>query len=71
MRQLTAKQKKLIKEWMDNGQPEPRDVDDLSPEQWERLQAINDTEILYQEVNRFMCDYRCDSGRQTFARQLF
>lgn len=32
------------------------DTDDLSNELWEKIVAINDTEILYQEVERYMSD---------------
>uniref|UniRef100_A0A6H1ZGP4 Uncharacterized protein n=1 Tax=viral metagenome TaxID=1070528 RepID=A0A6H1ZGP4_9ZZZZ len=55
MRQLTAKQKKLINKYMD-AHPEARHVDSLDIETWETLEDINDTEILYQEVNRYMGD---------------
>ena len=33
-----------------------QDVDSLPYEVWERLQAMNDTEILWQEVNRYLTD---------------
>ena len=32
------------------------DADDLPHELWKKLQSINDTEILYQEVERYMSD---------------
>ena len=32
------------------------DADDIPHEVWSKIQAINDTEILYQEVNRYMSD---------------
>ena len=32
------------------------DADDLPHELWQKLEAINDTEILYQEVDRYMSD---------------
>jgi hypothetical protein len=32
------------------------DADDLPHELWQKLQSINDTEILYQEVDRYMGD---------------
>ena len=34
------------------------DVSDLPMKLWEKLEEINDTEILYQEVNRYM-DSEC------------
>ena len=33
-----------------------RRVEDLSEIQWEMLKAINDTEVLYQEVNSYLWD---------------
>jgi hypothetical protein len=68
MRQLTATQKKLIKMIIDRNEPNDseaqygkanpiRTADDLSPDEWEALEKINDTEILWQEVNRFIYDY--------------
>lgn len=51
MRKLTAKQKKILKEH-DNC----RDIEDLPYEVWEKLENINDTEILWQEANRFLAD---------------
>lgn len=68
IRSLTVKQKKLIKIW--HKQKEPTtvqkecfgmtnslcSVQDLTDEQYEMLVKINDTEILHQEVNRFISD---------------
>lgn len=51
MRRLTVKQKNILKKFKDC-----RDVDELPYEIWEKLQEINDTEILWQEVNRFLGD---------------
>lgn len=68
MRELTKKQKELLTKWFkENGPTEQericfgktnrfRSVEDLSIEQWEELQKINDTEILYQNVNMFLYD---------------
>ena len=36
------------------------DADDLPTEEWDKIVAINDTEILYQEVNRYMSDVCSD-----------
>lgn len=55
MRQLTVKQKKLLNVEMQKN-PAIQSVDDLSSEVWDELEAINDTEILYQEVNRYLSD---------------
>ena len=54
-RQLTAKQKSLLTLWKE----ENSDLnfwEDLTFEQIENLEGINDTEILWQEVNRFLGD---------------
>jgi len=52
MRQLTVSQKKLL-----NTVPmDCQTVDDLPDGIWERLEEINDTEILWQEVNRYLTD---------------
>lgn len=54
MRQLTAKQKKLLdKEFIEYA---PNSVDELNEGVFERLEEINDTEILWQEVNRYLSD---------------
>jgi len=55
MRALTRSQKILLRRWI-----EESDIDsaeDLSWEQWEILETINDTEILWQNVNCFISDY--------------
>jgi len=40
------------------------DADDLPHELWKTLEKINDTEILYQEVNRYMSDKCSDIVHQ-------
>lgn len=58
MRQLTAKQKKLLKETLDNDKEgKIYDVDSLPYGIWQRLEELNDTEILWQEANRYIGDY--------------
>ena len=32
------------------------DIDDLPIDLWDKIVAINDTEVLYQEVDRYMSD---------------
>lgn len=70
MRQLTAKQKKLLTATLEKATPTGFDglkdisscpitsVDSLPADVWDELQEINDTEILWQEVNRFISDWR-------------
>jgi len=58
MRQLTAKQKKLLAKILDSDKnSDIRGVDDLPTAVWDELERINDTEILWQEANRFIYDY--------------
>lgn len=65
MRKLTKKQKSLLYQWF--RQSKKRGADgiydytlkswyDLTINQIEELEKINDTEILYQEVNRYLND---------------
>lgn len=70
MRELTIKQKNLLKKWFKDSEPtekeklifnktnELREVENLTEEQWDILVEINDTEILYQNVNSFLWDLR-------------
>lgn len=61
MRKLSVKQKKLLMEWHNiSVQGRIGSWNDLSQEQIEKLEKINDSEILYQEVNRFLGDYISD-----------
>ena len=72
MRELTVKQKKLLRKWYKEAEPTEeakmlygdtnpmRQVVDLTSEQWQELMKINDTEILYQNVNRFLWDLRME-----------
>lgn len=55
MRQLTVRQKKYIDSLMKNND-KLSCVEDLSGDEWDKLVEMNDTEILYQEVNRYMHD---------------
>lgn len=57
MRDLTKEQKKFIEELMrkDNNIISAEDI--LSGE-WDVLEEINNTEVLYQNVNRFIIDLR-------------
>ena len=72
MRRLTAKQKKLLRKWYKEAEPTDeakmlygdinpiRQVENLTSEQWQELIKINDTEVLYQNVNRFLWDLRME-----------
>lgn len=59
MRDLTKKQKRLIGEWMTENQ-EIWKAEDLTDTQWQTLEDINNTEVLYQNVNSFIRDSRMD-----------
>ena len=54
MRALTKKQKDLLTKW--NKENSLNSVGDLTDNQFAILEGINDTEILYQNVNRFIMD---------------
>ena len=62
MRNLTKKQKKLLDKFFETIKDEPglavRDiVEDLLPyDLWIDLKAINDTEVLYHNVNGYLSD---------------
>tara|TARA_R100000789_G_scaffold17509_1_gene20628 strand:+ start:173 stop:367 length:195 start_codon:yes stop_codon:yes gene_type:complete len=57
MRELTKKQKTLLSKWYkEQSSLISFEFDDLSIEQLEVLEEINDTEILYQNINRFLND---------------
>ena len=55
MRRLTAKQKTLLRKWKGEN-PELFSWIDLDWEKMNELEKINDTEILNQEVSRFLGD---------------
>lgn len=57
MRQLTARQKKVIDKAM-AANPDIGGWDELELETIDKLETINDTEILPQEVNRYINDQR-------------
>jgi hypothetical protein len=59
MRRLTVKQKKYLDELIESYDIEHKvisHVDDLTEDEWNHLEELNDTEILYQEVNRYLSD---------------
>jgi len=68
MRELTKKQKSLLDKWfkencpsndnrvMFGEHPKLTNVNELSSEQWTILKEINDTEILWQNINRHLGD---------------
>ena len=57
MRQLTNTQKRVLDKFMDQNTGVSC-WDDLPQEIINELERINDTEILWQEVNRYMSDKR-------------
>ena len=70
MRDLTIKQKNLIKKWYKEKEPTKeekmlfyktnpiRSSEDLTINQWDILTEINDTEVLYQNINNFIDELR-------------
>jgi hypothetical protein len=74
MRELTAKQKVLLLKWanenpdlMNSWQP----VDNMETEDWERIEAISNTEILYSNCNGFLTDLELNidpvTGKQVYS----
>jgi len=59
MRQLTNTQKRVLDKFMDQNTGVSY-WDDLPQEIIDELERINDTEILWQEVNRYMSDKRME-----------
>lgn len=64
MRTLTSKQKKLLDKTLElfdetkgEGRNEIQSANDLPSSIWEELERINNTEILFQEVSRYISDW--------------
>lgn len=59
MRALTAKQKKLldkyIVEYKEKNKP-LYTVEDLDINEWSMIEVLNDTEVLWQNANRYISD---------------
>ena len=51
MRKLTASQKKILLQY-----PKCFDIEQLPGGVWDRLEQINDTEVLWQNANRYLHD---------------
>jgi hypothetical protein len=56
MRTLTKSQKKVLTNLVDRD--DIKSVNDISLENMSLLETLNDTEILWQECERFIDDYR-------------
>lgn len=54
MRTLTSRQKKLLDKCYE--EYKPAWTVDLRPEHWDKLEKMNDTEILWQETDRYLQD---------------
>jgi hypothetical protein len=61
MRELTRTQKNLIKRWYSKNK-EIRTVDDLSLDQMEKLENLNDFETIWHHANRLLWDLRFDNN---------
>ena len=60
MRELTKKQKVLLTKWVKESDKEIYSIDDLETSQWEELVKVNDTEVLWQNANRFIRDLKME-----------
>lgn len=60
MRQLTSLQKKILIKYLENCTPlnYPLKPDDLPFDVYDKIEEINDYETLWQDLNRFLWDYR-------------
>lgn len=64
MRRLTIRQKKLLNKWYEENKNKPdmtcffdlEKCEKFSLELLEKLEAINNSEILYQEINSYIID---------------
>ena len=56
MRDLTAKQKHLLKQQVDVN--DVSGIDDIDYDEFVAIEKINETEVFYQNANRFIHDYR-------------
>lgn len=54
MRKLNTTQKKLLKNW--SKEREIFHIDDLTYEEFKKIENLGDFETLHQEVNRFLSD---------------
>ena len=65
MRTLTSRQKKLLNQWNESYEAINGDkmtgADDLSDVGYQMLVDLNDSEILWQEVNRYLSDIQMES----------
>ena len=65
MRGLYKSQQKLLKEFAQdyyNKNNTYAKVDDLPLELWDKLETINNTEVLYSSINTFLWDNRNDDA---------
>ena len=70
MRDLTKEQRSLLRKWYNSAEPSKEAkmlfgkinplfrFEDLSTEQIEELEQINDSEVLYQYINSYLNDLR-------------
>jgi hypothetical protein len=59
MRDLTRKQKNFLDKWFEENKADLRGfdlVDYLTLEEMEALEKMNDTEVLWQKTNGYLCD---------------
>lgn len=59
MRDLTVKQKKFLDKWFDKNEKQLtlfNIMDILSPKDFDILQEMNDTEVLYQNIENYVGD---------------
>jgi hypothetical protein len=63
MRQITRKQKRLVREYIDSNNIQFYNWEHVTVEHQDELEAVNDTEILWCECNRYANDYILEKER--------
>lgn len=75
MRRLTVKQKKFLIKWANDNtdlMEQVRNyVEVMDLEDWEKLQEMNDTEILFQNCNNFLNDLELKEDEMTGVKSYF
>ena len=66
MRQLSVKQKKMLREWFANNKDKVTlafniQYDDFPSDLYEQIAAVNDHETIVQNINRFLTDMAAEA----------
>jgi hypothetical protein len=64
MRNLTSKQRKYLDKIV--ATRDVQEVEELTYKEWETLKQMNDTEVLYQQVNGYLWDKAIEAAHAPF-----